>query len=181
MSWHKKGEKSNKYFSDLEQRNKSKSRVKSLIGDNNIVVHDQAFVVKQLKTFYSSLYSRKSVKTEKECFDYLADINTPALSEDDQTLCDVQITLNKIFGTLNNMASNKPPGNEGLSKEFHQAFFDLIGPKLLECHNRVFSLSEFSTSQLQRQTVITLAEKRVGINDTLKIGDPSHCLILIPK
>ena len=158
VSWYEKGEKSNKYFYNLEKRNKSKSHVKSLIIDNNIIVHDQAFVMKQLKKFYSSLYSSKSVKTEKECFDYLADINTPALSEDDETLCDGQITLNEIFGALNNMASNKTPGNDGLSKEFYLAFFDLLGPKLLQCLNKVFSLGEFSTSQ--RQAVVTLVEKR---------------------
>ena len=112
VSWYEKGEKSNKYYYNLEKRNKSKSHVKSLTIDNNIIVHDQAFVMKQLKTFYSSLYSRESVKSEKECFDYPSDINTPALSEDDQTLCDGQITLNEIFGALNNMALNKTPGNE---------------------------------------------------------------------
>ena len=179
MSWYEKGEKSNKYFYGLEKRNKSKSHVKSLIIDNNIIVHDQAFVMKQLRTFYSSLYSRKSVKTEKECFDYLADINTPALSEDDQTLCGGQITLNEILGALNNMASNKTPGKDGLSKEFYLAFFDLLGPKLLECLNKVFSLGEFSTSQ--RQAVVTLVEKRVEINNTLRTGDLSHCLMLMSK
>ena len=81
MSWYEKGDKSNKYFYNLEKRNKSKSHVKSLISDNNIVVHDQVCVMKQLKTFYGSLYSRNS---EKGCFDYLTDINTVALSEDDQ-------------------------------------------------------------------------------------------------
>ena len=111
-----------------------------------------------LKTFYSSLYPRKSVKTEKECFDYLSDINTPALSEDEQTLCDGQITLNEIFGALNNMTSSKTPGNDVLSKEFYLAFFDLLGPKLLKCRNKVFSLGEFSTSQCQ--AVVTLLEKK---------------------
>ena len=56
------------------------------------------------------------------------------------------------------MASNKTPGNDGLSKEFYLAFFDLLGPKLLECLNKVFSLGEFSTSQ--RQAVVTLVEKK---------------------
>ena len=56
------------------------------------------------------------------------------------------------------MASNKTPGNDGLSKEFYPAFFDLLGPKFLECLNKVFSLGEFSTSQ--RQAVVTLVEKK---------------------
>ena len=77
-----------------------KSHVKSLTSDNNTIVHDRVFVMKQLKTFYNSLYSRRSVKTERECFDYLPYINTPAISEDDQTLCDGHIKMNEIFGAF---------------------------------------------------------------------------------
>ena len=58
---------------------------------------------------------------------------------------------------LNNMAPNKTLGNDGLSKESYLAFFDLLGPKLLEYVNKVFSLGEFSTSQ--RQAVVTLVER----------------------
>ena len=56
--------------------------------------------MKQLKTFYSLLYTRQSIKTEKERIEYLTDINAPALSEDDQTLCDGQFIMNDIFDAL---------------------------------------------------------------------------------
>ena len=77
--WYEKGEKSNKYFYNLEKSNKSKTHVRSLIIDNT-ETHDQVTIMRKLNTYYSSLYARP-VKTEKECLDYLADINSPVLTK----------------------------------------------------------------------------------------------------
>ena len=69
--WYEKGEKSNKYFYNLEKRNKSETHVRSLVIDNT-ETHDQVTIMRKLNTCYNSLYARKSIKTEKECQDYLA-------------------------------------------------------------------------------------------------------------
>ena len=45
--------------------------------------------------------------SEKQCMEYLADINTPVLSSEMKDLCDNYITLNEIFTALNAMSSNK--------------------------------------------------------------------------
>ena len=81
--WYEKGEKSDKYFYNLDKRNKSKTHVRSLIIDN-IETHDQVTIMRKLNTYYSSLYTRKSSKTEEECPDYLADINAPFLTNEEQ-------------------------------------------------------------------------------------------------
>ena len=114
--------------------------------------------MRKLNTYYSSLYARKSIKTEKECLDYLADINSPILTNEEQYLCERQITPVEVFDALSNMQSNKTPGNDGLSKEFYLAFFDILCPNLLKCLNYAFGVGELSTSQ--RQAVITLIEKK---------------------
>ena len=72
--------------------------------------------MRKLNTYYSSLYSRKSIKTEKECPYYLADINSPILTNEEQRLCEGQLTP---------VQANKTRGNDGLSKEFYLAFFDI--------------------------------------------------------
>ena len=82
IDWYEKGEKSNKYFCNLEKRNKSKTHLSYLI-ENNKIITDQDTIQKDLK-FYSSLYTRKSLKSEKVCLEFLADINTPLLSSDNQ-------------------------------------------------------------------------------------------------
>ena len=73
-------------------------------------------------------------------------------------LCEGQLTPVEVFDTLSNMQSNKTPGNDGLSKEFYIAFFDILCPNLLKCLNYAFEVGELSTSQ--RQAVITLIEKK---------------------
>ena len=56
------------------------------------------------------------------------------------------------------MQANKIPGNDGLSKEFYFAFFNILCPILLKCLNYAFEVGELPTSQ--RQAVITLIEKK---------------------
>ena len=42
----------------------------------------------EIKTFYTNLYSGKSIKTEKDCLNYLSSINTPKLWEVDKLSCE---------------------------------------------------------------------------------------------
>ena len=56
------------------------------------------------------------------------------------------------------MSSNRTPGNDGLTKEFYLAFFEISGRKLLKSHSYAFSVGEVPTSQ--RQAVIILIEKK---------------------
>ena len=95
-------------------------------------------IMKNLKSFYRTLYTRKSCKTERQCFEYLAEINTPVLTPDEIELCEGKLTLNEIFNALNTMPPSKTPGNDGLTKEFYVAFFDLLGLRLLKCLNYAF-------------------------------------------
>ena len=157
VTWYEKGEKSNKFFYNLEKRNKAKTYVKTLIIDN-MITQVQEPIMKSLKEFYSSLYTRKSLKTEKEYLEYLAGISASTLSKQDQGLCERQLSLKEIFDALNDMPADKTPGNDGITKEFYLAFFDMLGPKLLMGYNHTFSQGELSTSQ--KQAVITLIEKK---------------------
>ena len=114
--------------------------------------------MRKLNTYYSSLYASKSIKTEKECLDYLADIYSPVLTNEEQHLCEGQLTPVEVFDALSNMQANKTPGNDGLSKELFLAFFNILCPNLLKCLNYAFEVEELSTSQ--RQAVITLIKKK---------------------
>ena len=157
VEWYEKGEKSNAYFFNLEKRNKTKTHVKGIIHEN-CLVEDHNVIMKNLDKFYALLYSRKSLKTEKECLKYLAEINTLVLSVCNREICDAPITLTDIFNALNSMQANKSPGNDGLTKEFYVAFFYHLGPKLLNTFKFAFNHGELSSSQ--KQAVITLIEKK---------------------
>ena len=62
-SWYEHGEKSSKYFLNLEKRNKAKSHLRKIINSDGHEVCNETEIRQKLKQFYSSLYKRRSNKT----------------------------------------------------------------------------------------------------------------------
>ena len=54
---------------------------------------DDLVILKELKNFYSSLYKKRSLKTEDECMDYLKNITSPKLQDNDTGCCEGKLTL----------------------------------------------------------------------------------------
>ena len=119
---------------------------------------DPIEIIRSLKKFYSSLYTRRSNKTEDECIAYLKNINIPKLTDDERNVCEGKLTKMEIWNALNPMRNNKSPGNDGLSKEFYAHFFEEIHSYLLDALNLSFTHGQLSNSQ--RQAMITLIEKK---------------------
>ena len=74
--WYEHGEKSTKYFLNLEKRNKAKSHIRKIITDDLRETSDSTIITSNLKTFYGTLYKSRS--------HYLDNIDTPKLSEDEK-------------------------------------------------------------------------------------------------
>ena len=68
------------------------------------------------------------------------------------------------------MQNNKSPGNDGLTKEFYEGFWDEINGLLIASATEAKQRGELSISQ--RQAIIKLIEKKIETKDTLKIGHP---------
>ena len=98
------------------------------------------------------------MKTEQECFEYLAKISTPQLSENDKAIFEGKLTLQNIWEALNSMKNGKTSGHDGLSKEFCACFLEEMGSLLLKSLIHSHAVGELSTSQ--KQAVITLTEKK---------------------
>ena len=108
----------------MEKRNKSKTHVQKLLANPHSSEEITEFneVQKELKRFYKNLYTKQSLKTEKECSEYLSKLNAPMLSESDRSICEGKLTLNECWLALSSMRNGKSPGNDGLTKEFMYAF-----------------------------------------------------------
>ena len=50
----------------------------------------------------------------------------PTISEENYAICESDITQDNLFVALKSMPSNKSPGNDGLSKEFFETFWEEI-------------------------------------------------------
>ena len=142
------------YFLNLEERNKTKSNIRKLINSDGSEETDPKNILANIKSFYSELYTRRSVKTEKEIFDYLYDLNIPKLSHEAKTSCKGKLTVKECWNALDSMGNNKSPGNDGFTKEFYLAFFNNLNQYLVDSLNFSLENGEFSSSQ--KQAVITL-------------------------
>ena len=89
---------------------------------------------------------------------FLQDKNIPILNDDQCALCEKDITEEEVKHELNEMEINKSPGNDGLTKELYETFWDHVRIPLVLSFKMAFIEKELSTSQ--KQAVIKLIKKK---------------------
>ena len=67
------------------------------------------------------------------------------------------MTCKELKDALSSFADNKTPGEDGFTKEFYEAFFDLLWKDLLKSYNEAVRKGSLSISQ--RRGIITLVPK----------------------
>ena len=122
-NWYEHREKSSKYFLNLEKWNKFKSHLRKILTSGSQETTNQTAILDNIRSYYSSLYKRRSNKSESDSLSYLTNLNLPKFSEDQQNLCEGKLTRRECWEALLSMDSNKSPSNDGLSREFYICFF----------------------------------------------------------
>lgn len=83
--WHEKGEKSNKYFLQLESRNRIKKTLKKLKREDNTYTTDAKEILQMQSEFYEKLYSlQEDTKLEPEIHKYLETVVMPTLNDEEK-------------------------------------------------------------------------------------------------
>ena len=118
-NWYEFGEKSSKYFLNLEKHNKAKSHV--IITENNSEISKPQAILLRILEFYSTLYKRRSTKGEEECLEYLKILQIPKLSDVELESCEGLLTKKECWDALQRMKNDKSPGRTGLPKNFMYA------------------------------------------------------------
>ena len=119
---------------------------------------EETDINKNLHSFYQNLFSKNNDISWQKVLPYLQDKNLPKLNDDQCALWKKGITEEEVKHELNKMEINKSPGNDGLTKEFYETFWDYVKVPLLLSFNMAFLKKELSTSQ--KQAVIKLIEKK---------------------
>ena len=159
VNWYEHGEKSNKYFLNLENYKKRKSCIRKLVVENDECTTDPKQIMTKIHNFYANLYDTDSHECDDLSTDeYLRNINTKILTEEQRELLDNKITTNEYFEALKSFQKNKTPGNDGLTVEFYLSFWHLIGKRLVDALNFAHEQGQLSNSQ--KQAMITLLEKK---------------------
>ena len=170
-NWYEFGEKSSKYFLNLEKRNKAKSHVCTTIMENNSEISKPQVILLHIKEFYSTLYKCRSTEGEEECLEYLKTLKIPKLSDVEREPCEGLLTKRECWDALQRTKNDKSPGSDGLTKGFYVCFFNEVSNILITALNHSFTTSMLSTSQ--RQALITLIEKKGKDKRFMKIDGQS--------
>ena len=158
-TWFEQGEKSNKYFLNLETYKKSKSCIRKVFTKDGFLSSDPKRIMKEVEVFYSSLYKTDNSKIPNDVSNtFLLSQAIPKLSNEEAMACEGRLTLAECFKSLRSFQSNKSPGNDGLTVEFYNAFWESLGKLLVDSLNCSFDKGELSNSQ--KQAIITLIEKK---------------------
>ena len=162
INWYENGEKSSKFFLNLEKRKAIQNTIKVLVNDANSesenTVKSNKEITSAIKDFYSNLYKRKSTKTINECKQFLQQIQLPALSDIQNEILKKPLTKRELEISLKNSQNGKSPGNDGLTREFYVVFWRNISDCLYQ--SLVDGKAKGFLSPSQRQAIIKLLEKR---------------------
>ena len=157
--WWEHGEKSTKYFLNLEKRNHVKKHVRKLKTSGSTIT-DPFSILSEQKRFYQELYTSQIKKAEntRATEHFLNNLNIPSLTEQQRLSCEGKITSSECAKALETFQLNKAPGNDGIPVKFYKTFWSLISDPFIRCANECFEKGEMSSSQ--KQAVISLIEKK---------------------
>ena len=132
----------------------------------------------ELEDFYSALFNSEG--NLADCANlFLQHSEIPKLSPGKTATREGKSTVavEECLQSLQSFQENKSPGNDGLTVEFIETFWGILGNLLAESDlNFAFDHGELSNSQ--KQAIITLIENKgqdsICHDDKFQIGDRSH-------
>ena len=118
--------------------------MQSLLTEDGTLVNTQEEILKETTNFYQRLYTSET--TGDLAQDYLLNNLTQTLTDEDRDTVEGEITLDELFTAIKSFANDKSPGCDGLTADFDQTFFNVIGKDLAEVINDGFNRGELSLS-----------------------------------
>ena len=147
VKWVEEGEKSSKFFFDLEKQNYIKKQVRKLKLSSGIVTTDPEKIKAEMEKYYSKLYKSNANIANEDIF--VLSKHVPKLTELEKECCDAPITIEECTDVLETFSKSKSPGNDGLTIEFYSKFWNIIADPLIKSYNSAYREAELSVSQKQ--------------------------------
>ena len=144
--WYEHGEKSTKFFLNLEKKRSVQTWIRKLIAEEKEIT-DHKEISKNIKAFYETRFKRNFSKTNVEKQRFLNSLSTETLTNEQYDLYENKISEIVLFDSMKSMKNNKTPSNEGLTKEFYETFWHELKTPLMESVNQTFHTKILSISQ----------------------------------
>ena len=114
--------------------------------ENGEVISNFVHVNKEIENFYGKMYTSKISgnntsdlsEHNHNIHKFIEGLNIPQLNVKEQESLEKDLTFKELKDALTSFADNKSPGEDGFTKEFYEALFDLLGKDLLNSYNEAF-------------------------------------------
>ena len=100
VRWLEEGERSSKYFCNLENRSWQKKNIYSIGDDEGNIISDQPSILQNIHN------------EDNEAFINL--IDSPKISDDENVILEQPLSKQELFDVIKTMKTNKTPGYDGL-------------------------------------------------------------------
>ena len=87
-------------------------------------VTDQYKTNQERECFYKNLLTEKSGFQKEDINAYLSQMIITILTEEQSQTCGIPITEFELLNAQKSMSNNKSPGNDGLTTEFYEIFWE---------------------------------------------------------
>ena len=156
VQWAEEGEASTAYFFRLEKKIGRRRLFHAVCNMAGVVVSSFSAISAAWMEFYVHLFSAQPLVSSEQDF-FLSHISQK-LNNEQLLLCEGPLTVAECKHALDKMANGKSPGIDGLSAEFYQRFWPVIGDDYVAVMNYCFTQGKLSATQ--RSGIITLLHKR---------------------
>ena len=147
---------SSRYFLRLEKKQEANQRIAAMRGADGVVVSDIDGICCSWVTFFSALFSAEMVdrKIQASLLKNLSARLPHAASFSSEG----PVTSEEARKALEDAATGKSPGSDGLPAEFFSTFWHVLGEDLVEVLNASLMTGHFPPSQ--RRALITVLFKK---------------------
>ena len=116
---------------------------------------------RRIEDHFSKILSSKIAENENvqrlNFNQFVKDVEIPKLTNEEQTEMEMIFQWRKLKKVVTLFQKTKTPGDDGFSVEFYEAFIDMLGGNLLDCHNEAFHENQLSISP--RRGIISLISR----------------------
>ena len=93
---------------------------------------DQAKINDEIKIFFQEAFKCHYSKSFTNLSNTRNSIDLPRLTNKQKDFCEIELGEKELLNALKSLPNNKTPENDGLSKEFYEAFWNELKEPLLK-------------------------------------------------
>ena len=124
----------------------------------NKEISDPNEINNEINRFFKNLFAKTLQKSLPQVNNFFENIILPVLTQEQKQDCEKEISEKEVIDALKSFSNNKSPGNDGLTKEFYEAFWSELKEPFMNSISQTKISKKLITSQ--RQAVIKLIEKK---------------------